>query len=139
MMERKPRDIPKRMDDLVITCMDFRYLEIINQILKDKHYVSMLGVDYLSIAGASKGVVEGELMPSVEIGYKKHGVKNIWMFDHIDCGGFGGQAAYDNDERKEAEAHFESQDRAQEAIHRLMPELVVVSYVIGLDGEPVER
>lgn len=139
MIERKPRDIPKRMEDLVITCMDFRYLEIINQILKDRHDIDMLKVDYLSIAGASKGVVGGELMPSIEIGHKKHGVKNIWMFDHIDCGGFGGQAAYDNDERKEAEAHFESQDRAQDAIHKIMPELVVVSYVIGLDGEPIER
>lgn len=78
-------------------------------------------------------------MPSIEIGHKKHGVKNIWMFDHIDCGGFGGQETYGNDEHKEAEAHFESQDRAQEAIHEIMPELVVVSYVIGLDGELVER
>ncbi len=139
MGERKPRDIPKRVDHIVITCMDFRYLETIDQLLKDKHGINMLRTDFLSIGGASKGVVDGSLMPSIKIGYEKHGVKNVYIFDHIDCGGFGGQEAYDNDEQKEADDHFESQDRAQEAVHKIMPELEVVCYVIGLDGEPVER
>lgn len=139
MAERKPRDIPKRVDHIVITCMDFRYLETINQILKDKHDINMQRVDHLSIGGSSKGVVDGSLMPSIKIGYEKHGVKNVYMFDHTDCGGFGGLEAYDNDERKEANAHFDSQDRAQEAIRKIMPEIVVVSYVIGLDGVPLEK
>jgi len=137
-MERiKPADKPKAVKDVVIKCMDFRYHEDISRILRDNHDVNFDQVDQLTIGGSSKAVVDGSLKPSLEIAYAKHKARNVYIFDHIDCGGFGTLAAFDNDEQKEAQAHFASIDQAQAVINKMMPEFVVVSYVVGLDGEPI--
>jgi carbonic anhydrase len=137
--ELKPADKPNEVNDIVITCMDHRYQEPIGKLLKEKHNVDINHVDRLAIGGSSKGVADGTLMPSIQIAFDKHHARNVWLFDHTDCGGFGGLNAFENDEQKEAQAHFESLDRAQEALHKLLPELLVVTYVIGLDGNPIER
>jgi carbonic anhydrase len=105
----------------------------------DNHGLDIDQIDQLSIGGSSKGVVDGTLMPSLQIAYEKHNAKNVYILDHIDCGGFGSLQAFDNDEAKEAQAHFESLDRAQEVIKKSLPELKVITYVVGLDGEPIER
>lgn len=135
----KPGDKPKEVDNVVITCMDFRYQETIRQILQETHGIDIDNVDRLSIGGSSKGVTDGTFTESLQIANEKHSTRNVFLFDHIDCGGFGGLAAFDGDEQKEARAHFEEQDRAVQVINKVLPEFVVVTYVIGMDGEPVER
>lgn len=135
----KPGDKPKEVDNVVITCMDFRYQETIRQILQETHGIDIDNVDRLSIGGSSKGVTDGTFTESLQIANEKHSARNVFLFDHIDCGGFGGLAAFDGDEQKEARAHFEEQDRAVQVINKVLPEFVVVTYVIGMDGEPVER
>ncbi|HET7528998.1 MAG TPA: carbonic anhydrase [Candidatus Saccharimonadales bacterium] len=134
-----PGEKPKEIENIVITCMDHRYQEFIRQILMDKHGLDIDHVDRLAIGGSSTGVTDGSLMPSIQIAYEKHGAKNVYMLDHLDCGGFGGLEAFDGSEEREAQAHFESLDRATEAIHKVLPELLVVTYVVGMDGEPVDR
>jgi len=134
-----PREKPINVKEVVIKCMDFRYHEVISQILMEEHDVNYDKTDQLTIGGSSKAIVDGTLMPSLKIAYEKHGARDIYVFDHIDCGGFGGQAAFDNNERKEADAHFESIDEAQAVLNKAFKDLVVVTYVIGLDGERVER
>jgi carbonic anhydrase len=135
----KPGDKPTQTDNIVLTCMDHRYQEAIREILMAKHNINIDHVDRLAIGGASAAIVDGSMMPSIHIAVEKHKAKNLYIFDHIDCGGFGGQAAFDNDVDKEAQAHFESIDRAKEAVHKVLPEIVIVSYVVGLDGEPIYR
>lgn len=135
----KPGDKPKQVDNIVITCMDFRYHESIRDLLKDEHDVNIDQADQLSIGGSSTGIVDGSLMPSIQIAYDSHHTRNLYMFDHIDCGGFGSLKAFDNDAQKEAQAHFESIDKAQGIISKVMPEMVLVTYLMGLDGKPVER
>jgi carbonic anhydrase len=135
----KPSDKPSEVKDVVITCMDYRFQETMAQLLKEEHGVDILQVDRLSIGGASKAVADGIFTPSLQIASKKHYAKNVYLFDHTDCGGFGGLEAFDNDELKEAKAHFESIDRAHEVFQKVLPGLVVVSYVLGLDGKPIER
>lgn len=135
----KPADKPKTVNDVVITCMDFRYQEPIRQLLIKKHDVDIDNADRLAIGGSSKAVADGTLTPSLKIAYEKHKAKTVYLFDHIDCGGFGGLAAFDNDEQKEARAHFDSIDQAQQILNKMLPEIVVVSYVVGLDGEPIAR
>lgn len=134
-----PGEKPKEVENIVITCMDHRYQEFIRQILMDKHSVDIDHADRLAIGGSSTGVTDGTLMPSIRIAYQKHSAKKVYMLDHLDCGGFGGLEAFGGSEEKEAQAHFESLDRATEAIHKVLPELLVVTYVVGLNGEPVEK
>jgi carbonic anhydrase len=135
----KPAEKPSGTDSVVITRMDYRYHETIKDLLDTKHGVDIDQVDQLSIGGSSKGVTNGSLNGSIKIAYEKHGARNAYLFDHTDCGGFGGLETFNNDEQKEAGAHFEEQDRATRALKELFPDLVVVTYVIGLEGEPLSR
>jgi hypothetical protein len=117
--------------------MDHRFQEPIGELLKDEFDIDIKHVDRLAIGGSSMGVVDGSLMPSIQIAYEKHSAKNVWLFDHTDCGGFGGLQAFDNDEAREVQSHFDSLKRAKEAIHKVLPRLVVTTFVIKLDGEAV--
>ena len=139
MEKLKPGDKPTQVDNVVLTCMDHRYQEYIRDILLERHNVDIDHVDRLAIGGSSMAIVDGSMIPSLEIAFNKHRAKKLYVFDHIDCGGFGGQDAFDNDVDKEARAHFESIDRAQDVIHKVLPEIVMISYVVGLDGKPIDR
>lgn len=137
MNKLKPRDIAPKTDNLVITCMDLRFHKITRQVLLEDYKVDVEESDRLILAGSSKAVADGTLIPQIEKSHELHGISNVWVVDHADCGGFGGIAAFENDESKEAQAHFESMARAQEAIHKVLPELVVTTFLINLDGEKV--
>lgn len=134
-----PGEKPKKVNDIVIKCMDFRYHEWISDLLDEEHDVDYDKVDQLTIGGSSLGITDGSLMPSVKIAYDKHETRKAYIFDHIDCGGFGGLESFDNDVQKEAQAHFESLDEAQAILNKAFQELVVVTYVMGLDGKPIAR
>ena len=138
MAEIKPIEMRHEIDDLVITCMDHRFHGPIREFLQDKFDMNIDRMDRLTEAGSSKKVVSGELIPSIQTSYKLHKIKNVWVFDHTDCGGFGGLEAYEFDENKEAEDHFKSLARAQEAIHKVLPQLMVKTFVIGLHGEEIK-
>lgn len=130
-----PRNIPEIIDDLVITCIDHRFHGVIRERLQDQHNVDLDKADRIAWPGSSKAVADGTLIPAVRTSHRLHNIKNIWLVDHQDCGGFGGLAAYNGDEHLEMEAHFESLERAANVIHKVLPELVVTSFVATLDGE----
>lgn len=137
MNELKPKDKSKSVDDLVITCMDRRFQKTIREQLQEKYQVDIEDADRLAWAGASKAVADGTLIPQVELSHKLHGIKNVYVVDHTDCGGFGGFASHENSEQKEIASHMDSMARAQEAIHKVLPQLVVTCFVVTLEGETV--
>lgn len=134
-----PGETPKRTDNVVITCMDFRFQKSVKRILAENNQIDIDEVDRLSIGGPSKAIAEGVFTTSLQIALEKHGAKNVYIFDHLDCGGFGGLEAFDGSPEKEVQAHFEAFDRAHEVLGKVLPEMVVVSYLVGLDGNPVQR
>jgi len=138
MAEVIPREKPTQVDDLVIDCMDNRYHKIIRQKLLDEHDIDVDEVVHLRGAGASMKVNDGSFIPDILAADRLQKVKNVWIFDHTDCGGFGKLRAFDNDERREADAHFESLERATEAIHKVLPQLLVKTFVIGLNGQEIK-
>ncbi|MBX4188797.1 hypothetical protein KW792_01725 [Candidatus Saccharibacteria bacterium] len=137
MNQLKPTDKTVEVKDVVITCMDHRFQEPIVRFLKDEHEVDINHADRLAIGGSSKGVIDGTLMPSLKIAYEKHRAEKVWLFDHTDCGGFGGLEAFDRDEEKEIKAHNDSLAKATEAINKKLPELVVITFVVPLDGKVI--
>lgn len=138
MNEIKPKDKPHNVDNLVITCSDHRYQQTISQILRDEYQVDIESSDRIAYPGSSKAVSDGTLIPPVQTLHRLHNFQKVWLVDHSDCGGFGGLEAYDNDEQKEIAAHFESFERATGAIHKVLPKLIVVSFVVSLDGEGIK-
>lgn len=138
MNELKPRDIQHQVDDLVITCMDHRFQRTFGHILKDEYQVDIESSDRVSYPGASKAVADGTLIPAIQTSHRLHDIKNVWLVDHTDCGGFGGLESHDNDEHKETEVHLETLVRAREAIHKVLPELLVTVFVVTLSGDSIE-
>lgn len=136
MDEIKPRDMPHNVNDCVITCMDHRFQQLIYQKLKNEHHLERY--DRLAWAGSSKAVADGTLIPQIQASHRLHNIKKVWIWDHTDCGGFGGLAAFGNDEPKEIQAHFESQKKAAAAIHQVLPQLAVNTFVINLEGEAIK-
>ncbi|HET9721534.1 MAG TPA: carbonic anhydrase [Candidatus Saccharimonadales bacterium] len=134
----RPRGINKNVDNLVITCIDHRFQRVIAKLLKDEHRVDIEASDRIAYAGASKAVADGTLISNIQISYRLHNIKNIWLIDHTDCGGFGGLKAYEDDEQKEVQAHFDSFSQATEAIKNVLPQLKVNVFVVSLDGESIK-
>src|SRR3954466_10515763 len=120
MAEPKPRDISPQTDNLVITCMDNRFHKTTREILLEDYEVNIDESDRLTLAGSSKAVDDGVLIPQIQKSHQLYDISNVWVIDHADCGGFGGLAKYGGDETKEQEAHFESMTRAKEAIHKIL-------------------
>lgn len=137
MNELKPKDTQHNVDDLVVTCMDHRFQRVIRERLQEEYQVDIERSDRLAYAGASKAVADGTLIPQIELSHKLHDIKNVYVVDHTDCGGFGGLAAHENNEQNEIDSHMGSMARAQEAIHKVLPQLVVTCFVVTLEGKAV--
>lgn len=129
--------MPHKVDNMVITCMDRRFQRAIRERLAEDYQVNIEDSDRLAYAGASQAIADGTLIPQIELSYKLHDIKKVYVVDHTDCGGFGGLKAYDNDEQKELAVHMESMTRAQDSIHQILPQLVVVCFVVNMEGQTV--
>lgn len=124
-------------DNLVVECMDHRFHRIVRDHLDREFGVDVDRSDRLIDAGASSAVTEDGLLDRCPLAQRLHGIKNVFIYDHLDCGAFGGLKAFNNDEQREMEAHIDSQKRAAEAISKILPSLVIRTFVINLDGEVV--
>jgi carbonic anhydrase len=133
---KKPIDTKHQTDNLVITCIDHRFQRAISDVLK-KRGVDIHTADRLAFPGCSSAVADGNLTDSVKISSKLHDIKNVWLVDHLDCGAFGGLAAYANSAAKETGAHASSLAKAKQVINQCLPELKVQTLIVGLDGNEV--
>lgn len=99
---------------IVFNCMDFRFHSAIRDFLvsnglKDNY-------DLVSLAGITKGLVEGDksstelILKQIEISQKLHGIKEVVLIHHMDCGAYGGHKAFEN---LQAEHDKQEQDLAQ--------------------------
>jgi len=130
----KPRDIQNDTENMVITCMDHRFQRSMEEKLLSEHGVDILSADRLAFPGASKAIADGTLIPAIEKSHELHQISRVVVVDHENCGGF---PDFGGDSQKETEAHAESLGRATEAIHKVLPDIVVLSFVATLDGEVV--
>lgn len=131
MSELKPRDIPKKVENLVITCSDHRFQRMMSEHLLQEHEVDIERSDRLALPGASKSVVDGTLIPYIQALHELHDFETVWVIDHQGCGVF---PAFDN-EREENQVHSGSLGKAAEGINMVLPQVVVVKFIATLDGE----
>lgn len=107
---------------LIVHCMDFRFQSAIRDWmtgrgLKDNY-------DVVSVAGSSKGLAQGDeavsklLLDHVELSQRLHGITQLILLHHMDCGAYGGHKAFaDKDEEKEK--HVIDLHASAEAIKKL--------------------
>ena len=92
--------------NLLIRCMDFRLEKSFQEWLKQKGLVA--DTDIVSVAGACKDLATtppdcktDHVMAMIVLAYEKHGVRNIILTQHQDCGAYGGQEAFASAEAEE--------------------------------------
>ncbi|TAL20686.1 hypothetical protein EPN90_00265 [Patescibacteria group bacterium] len=78
---------------LVLHCIDFRLGKSIKNFLQEQE---LLGdADLVSLAGAAKNFVdplaEPLVMRQIEISKKLHGIREVYLINHTDCGAYGGR------------------------------------------------
>jgi hypothetical protein len=123
------------VDNLVIWCSDFRYQEAFQVSAQDRYEIDE--ADRIVYPAPSKAIVDGTLMPAIQKLHSLHGFSEVDIFDHIDCGGFGGLKAFNGTESLEAQEHFKYLKAAKEVIRHAIPDLRVRGHVLGTQHELV--
>lgn len=120
---------------LVLSCIDPRYT---NDLAFFLTHSQELHADYdlICLAGASIGVFHSDCWASmfyehIDLGIKLHGVKEVWCFNHMDCG--MAKATFDVKEDTES-MHLKSINDLKANLKEKYPELKFQGYMIDLNG-----
>lgn len=111
---------------LVIQCIDYRFQSavrrfLLNRGLKNKY-------DLVSLAGSAKDLLGKDksfILKQIEISSRLHGIKEIYLVHHLDCGAYGGSKAF-KDLKAEIKRHKSDLFQAKKIIHNKFPRLRVV-------------
>lgn len=114
---------------LVLTCIDFRFQQAIEQFLKN---AGMEGTaDRVAVAGAAKSLVTPEqprdrefLLQQIEIAANLHHISEVVIMQHEDCGAYGGSSKFDSP-ASEREYHREVMKDAKQRIQEKFSTLTV--------------
>ena len=104
------------------------------------------GFDVISLAGASKDIVNGSeeiknnFLKHIGVSVDLHQVEKIIIFHHSDCGAYAQDYQFGSPE-EEKEKQFEDMKKAKEIILKKYPEVEVVfvwGELIDEDGKEIE-
>ena len=122
---------------LVIHCMDYRFGKAIKQELEDE---KLLGdADIVAMAGAAKNLVDPEMqgfvLKQIEISKNLHDIKEVYLYNHLDCGAYGGRKAFESDEAERL-AIVGDMEKASEVIKSHWPDLMVHLRLAHIEESP---
>lgn len=122
----------------VIRCFDDRFWKSFKDFLKQQGFIH---IDPISLAGGVKSISSPEndsdrdfILKQIEISTKLHHTKKIMLFNHHDCGAYGGFSRFHNDENKEFDFHVAELQKSKKIIQQRFPELAVEMYFIDKKG-----
>lgn len=122
-------------DNLLIRCMDFR----LNKMFKDFAAAEFDdNYDLISVAGGAKAIVAEEtsaaILAMIELFQYKHGGKTVYLTSHLDCGAYGGKAAFQS-YNQEKQAILADLNQAAAVIKDRFPELEIKILLASLKGD----
>ena len=129
--------------NLLIRCMDFRLCEETKKWTVKSNLFNG-GFDVISLAGASKDLVDGNeeiknnFLKHIGVSVDLHQVERIIIFHHSDCGAYAQDYQFGSSE-EEKEKQFEDMKKAKEIILKKYPEVEVVFVWGKLKGEKGEK
>ncbi len=112
----------------IVWCYDARFAELYNNFLSER------GLDESKIdavkgaggaqalaggAGADRAVAESQIAKSIKL----HHTERVVLMVHMDCGGYGGSNAFDNDHQKEWDHHVAELEKAADLVRIEFPEI----------------
>ena len=111
---------------LAVHCIDFRFQRFLNEYLEKRFPGSY---DRVAVAGGVKNLP----LEQCEVSVKLHQPKSIVLFQHEDCGAYGGSKEFEN---LEAEKPFQKQEvgKAAAVLKEKFPDCAVEGYFVELSG-----
>jgi hypothetical protein len=117
----------------VVSCVDFRFRPKVAAIIADELSDQ---ADLAAVAGCSNAVIDPSsretVLNQIAIATKLHEVKTVDLFDHIDCGAYGGSKIFDTKE-DEIEMHRSRLHEARDIIKERFPKLNVTMKILDFD------
>lgn len=112
---------------IIITCIDFRFQEAINQWIS-KNFAPKT-FDRVSLAGGVKNLET--IMGQIDIAVRLHHIKKVVLINHEDCGAYGPEGTVDH--------HVRDLKQVKKQILEQFPNLRVETYYLHLDDtfEPI--
>ena len=122
----------------LVFCMDFRLHNQLRDFLASEN-LDRDGVDIVRVAGASRCLArpgdpsEREFMlRQLRIAAVRHGIREIYLINHEDCGAYGPDNITDSDE--ELMVHSRDLRAARAMLNEEFPEIDVIADFMWLDG-----
>ena len=122
-------------DVLAHSCIDGRFIKkTVDWICKRTDNV----FDFRTGVGGTKAINDslfdrGTFFEVIRTSLALHKIKEVWLFDHIDCGAYGGSKKFDNDAEKEKEYHHKKLNESAKIIKEEFPDLIVKKFFVEWD------
>ena len=123
---------------LVLGCIDPRFANSLAWYLSHSEELHM-DYDLFTLAGASLGVLQNKyhawsesFMDHIQLAIDLHDIKEIWCFDHLDCGMY--KATLDLKEDKTHDIHIEKMTELRELLKSRHPKLGFQGHIIEMNG-----
>ncbi len=108
-------------------CIDFRFIPAIRDWMEKEGFLG--DSDVVSVAGAVKNIVSPKeqsdkdlILRQIEISKRLHGIDEIILVNHTDCGAYGGKSAFAN-ELEEEQKHELDLREARAVLQAAFPSL----------------
>lgn len=110
-------------DAIVITCIDFRFQEYIDEWLKTNFTKYLF--DRVGLAG---GIFDFyTVLKQIEISNRLHQIKKVVLINHEDCGAYGKEGNF--------KRHKQDLIDAERKIEAIFPHLDVATFYLTMKGE----
>jgi hypothetical protein len=125
-------------DAAVLCCFDQRIRLAVHKFLQRQ---SIVRPDMIVVAGGAKTLASPRndferdfILEQVRMSIRLHRTQRMFLMSHSDCATYGGLAAFDGDQGREASHHEQELRRAVELVRANFPELTVMCFFVNFDG-----
>lgn len=119
---------------IIFACLDWR----LHPAIENYFAAENVACDMCVTAGSLKGLIDPAardfFLKQIETSQNLHHCREVVLTMHMDCGAYGGSAAFSGPE-EEISRDKEELRRAKEIIGGRFPELPVKTWLIGLNGK----
>ncbi|MDE1970303.1 MAG: hypothetical protein KGI50_01870 [Patescibacteria group bacterium] len=122
-----------------LRCFDNRFWIVFKHLIKGDETLDH--IDLESTAGGAKVLASPEvesdreaLLREIEKSVRLHHTPKVMLFNHIDCGAYGGSTRFNGNRDEELTFHVEELKRARAIVQERFPNLVVETYFIDEHG-----